>query len=318
MSLSPTLLATSNPLDLCSGLPLFPALGQVQFGLETSGSFSTGGHVNLSLEASLFGGICGPSLALSCNVQDATPAGDSFQITADAEQAGLTVGLSASVTVGLNIDVWLFKVSYSATFSEDIMGLAVWAITKALGDDNPFSKATSVFPGALSAWGFFDTASNGFKNSTTVTLDPVISIPVNILPLLGDLGDAFVAMSKVGIDVCAGPSIGIGFPTVITPTALIWDGKTRSGLENDGTNSGVFVPQSVATSTLASDQVQLDFTYAPGLDFEFGIFASISAWGIFSASVAKDWSLEDLLGLSPVAIETVTQTLTNTNGHTSL
>ncbi|MCE7874408.1 hypothetical protein DYH09_29110 [bacterium CPR1] len=69
---------------------------------------------------------------------------------------------------------------------------------------------------------------------------------------------------------------------------------------------------------MAPNQVQLDLEHSVDLDFELGVFASFSAWGLFSVGTEALWNVSDFLDLTIPATAQASHQLTNTIGSLSL
>ena len=102
-TLNPTLVATSDPVDLCKGFALFPGLGTARAALSTKGgryhllSMAPAcpfGRLRVNVDYDVFIGICGPAYGFSADVSGQY----------DASGVRLTVGDNL-VVAGLQMGV---------------------------------------------------------------------------------------------------------------------------------------------------------------------------------------------------------------------
>ena len=333
-----TLLATSQPMDLCKGFALFPKLGAVRAGISSGDSggvllrkhrqiLALRGGFSFSYEVLL--GVCGPSYAIEFNLEG-TGSGKSIdmKVSGDKMQAGFFVGFTIQFPMSGNLQYWRPDHWYTpwkghwhdiASFSIrpriDLLGLILFAIIKILGEDSTLSKVNNIVPGLIGSWGFVGNSNGGFAaGNGTMSAKPVMNIPINIIPLIPEVGEVDEALSKIGLKIASGPNLGIGIPVHTSLTKVDLDGHAYEGLSWHGDGFSASGDDDVP-STVSTMSTRL--THEPDLTFLLGWFASASLFKLFRISATINIDVLGILGLK-IKLGTYNNTLSNSVGSVSV
>jgi hypothetical protein len=274
--LDPTLVATSQPLDLCQGFALDPLLGNLKAGSTSSGSTVEGGSdLNATFSYTNVLGVCGPAYDYQATISgDNTSGSASLFFSNVAAQAGLIWGASASFGLEVKLDITDAKGDWTFNFSFDIFSLLISLILKVLDEKKgtTFKQVAETLPLVGTSWGFFD-ASDGSsvvidQLGYSVNVNPVLSIPINVLVLVPDLDEVLEEASDLGVSIGTGPVLGIAFPTQIGVQTLWWDSRKVTDI--------VAVPNVVGTATDDSSQDPNNLTVQ--LAHQTGVTAALGSY----------------------------------------
>lgn len=334
VDINKTELATSDPLDLCKGFALFPGLGAARAGISSGGKSAVilkksanllvlKGDFSFSYEVLM--GVCGPSYAIKYDLEG-TGSGKQIdmKVSNDEMWAGFFIGVTIQFPMYGKVEYWKPGHWYSpwkghwhdlGSFSIDpridLLGLILYAIIKILGSDSALAQVNNFLPGLVGSWGFTAFNTEGFvKGGGTMKAEPVMNIPINIIPLIPEIGEVDEALNKIGLKIASGPNIGIGIPVSVDLGKVDLDGHAY---ENPSWNSGGF-------SATGDDDVPTDpqnmstrVTHTPGLTFLIGWFASASLFKLFRISATLNLDVLGILGLK-IDLGTYNNTLSNTVG----
>jgi hypothetical protein len=183
-----TVLATSQPLTICTGFPMFPP----DSGPYTPEDTRTGIDYDVVLvdvdntiplidlvivgvdfkivfkiEFEIFIGFCGPAIALGCTVQgetydDGTAVGQFFD---DQAQAGFALGAAMGFTLDFEIglEIWydvlvasgsflIFGISFSLNINIDILGTIIGLLAKAVEESDTQVAIENIDPVPPGFW----------------------------------------------------------------------------------------------------------------------------------------------------------------------
>jgi len=334
VDINKTELATSDPLDLCKGFALFPSLGTARAGIS-SGSH---GATILSKSASLLVlrggfsfayqllmGVCGPSYAIKFDLEGSSDGKQiDMKVSNDEMWAGFFVGVTIGFPFSASLQYWApdhwytpWKghwhniSSFSINPKIDLLGLILFAIIKILGSDSALSQINNFLPGLVGSWGFTGTNSQGFvAGGGTMTAEPVMNIPINIIPLIPAIGEIDEALNDIGLKIASGPNIGIGIPVHTTITDVDLDGR---GYNEVSWNSSGFTASGIYDVPDSPYKMTAYMTHTPDLTFLIGWFASVSLFKLFSISGTLNFDVLGILGLS-IKLGTYKNSLTNLVG----
>ncbi len=337
-----TLLATSQPLNLCSpdSIPYFPA-GAIDIGVSSSGSiFSVDPTIlvwNFDVSAGwfFFAGMCGPSIALQFNLAGSYD-GSSLTATLNGDQiqGGFLFGLTAGVDLNFAISeaslvwvkdgwhshletVWNSKFSTTLNIQFDMIGIILTIVLKILEEDGQtntlLQKVNDINPNLLASYGLFDEVTNGFVETGDFSVRPGFSLPINFVEFIPGLSEINEALEALAGGLFIGPTIGITIPAQVNLTDIEVGGQNYSNLQISGsTVSGTSTGPAGGGSTL-----EVGLTRTPGLDFTLGIGANISICKIFSLGGSYSVDILELLGIQ-IDLGTFPTSLSNTVGSTTL
>ncbi len=241
-------IGTSDPVNVCYGLPLFPT-GAARAGAHGSSRscqlLDVSATVFVSrLKAGAYAeyafGVCGPAVAfLFKNIQAETSnKNDQGQLTLTFNGQELEAGgfIGASVGAGVNLAFQIFSRSTwykpwelswqnafttSVNFSVDFLKLLIELIQYLLGrnskntikkDDEDSLKG--VLPPLIKTYVFLDSASNsGVQRELSAA--PELVFPINLANLIPPLKALNKSFSKIGGEISFGPSLHIGLPVTL-------------------------------------------------------------------------------------------------------
>ncbi len=327
-------IGTSRPASICKGLPLIPDMGAVKFGFDGTKTIWTTQptilalKLNLDVSYSYFFGLCGPGWGICMNVEGSTSGNNvNLTVTDDELAAGLILGASVGLKFDMSaefygcwIDHWNWwgpsvscgygtVLDVSPTLSLDIIKLAYETAKTILKKEPPLKpadkpeekEAVVESPIKVQSYGIADFQAGTFgDNDGELAASPVFSIPVNIWSVIVNSDPAARALNETlkaaKISVGFGPSFGIAFPVNVKMHEIYldnvkYDNLTFSGNQVTGTTTGT--PPAGA----AVGNINVKFSESPGIDLYFGIFASVSAFEVFSFSYEAGLGLLDLIGV---------------------
>ena len=239
-------IGTSDPLDLCYGLPLFPLLGTTRAGVSASSRSYTlldisatilATRIKVSAYASYGFGVCGPAIGFlseDVEVYRANSSGTG-QLTLTFNEgllmeAGAFVGASVGAGLSLALQVYMpqpwwkvwtfawrdaFKVDLG--FSMDILQLLVELIQYLLSRSSKslFKKDTQDrLKGVLakvSTYSLVDGAGSRDAVEKELTATPALTLPINMVNYFPPLKALNDSLSNVCGEVSVGPSIHVQF-----------------------------------------------------------------------------------------------------------
>jgi len=338
VTIQSTELATSTPLDLCKGFAIFPGLGTIRAGISsgsTASTFLSKSLTILVLRGSFSAGyqalvgVCGPSYAIGFEVEGSATEDDmSLTVSNQSMEAGFFAGFTFGLPLNASLQYWKpdhwytpwkghwhTSGSVSVTPRVDLIGALIYVLLKVLGDDSALSKVNNIVPGLLGTWGFIGHSTGGFGDSGgTLTASPVLSVPVNILPYIPDVGEVDEGLSDIGVTLATGPNFGLKVPVVasLKSVTLDDDATYESPSWEEETASFSFA----SGSSPASDptQIKVVVAHTPQLSFTVGWFGSVSFVKLFRLSASVNIDLLGLLGIT-INLGTYDNDLSNTVGQ---
>lgn len=296
-------LATSTPLNLCDGFPLFSS-GTARAGLTSAGDqlpllnnpeYVVGG-VSLAgfLGGTLFVGLCGPSYATSVTLSQGTFSNGqaSFLTTQDDTQGGLVFGASLSLNLNMNLGLWVANQEdenypLSFTFEIDLLQLLVTLILQQIGNQR-FTQFNTLFPQIGSTWGLFDEQTNQYNAGGPVILNPTLVFPINVEPMMEaipDIGEGIKGVNEVlgsvGGGIAFGPTFSVGLQINIDLQNFGIGGFAPAPLEYS--NTLVWSTTLTQRDGSPPSQATLEFEHVVDqLDFGLGAFAQITVGDCFN------------------------------------
>jgi hypothetical protein len=261
-------IGTSDPVDICNGLPLFPGLGTARVGATASQKYDKILDVSATiaitrLKISIFHtwgvAICGPAIGflspsvdvLRENVGNRGKLELTFHEGLEME-AGLFVGASVGLGISVGMQVYLpkpwYKVwsfawqdafTFDLVFSVDLISLLFDLIklllshfseTKIQSDSQ--NRLRDVLPDLKKTFALVDQVG-----TSTLTKDmeasPKLTLPFNLANYFAPLKAANDRLSKIGGEISFGPSVHLQFPVTFNFSAFTIEG----GLAGDATSA---------------------------------------------------------------------------------
>ncbi len=314
-----TELATSDPLDLCKGLAIFPKLGTLRAGISSSSVYHTlldksvtilAWRGSATLAYDLFFGICGPSFAVKFRLEG-TCTGTTLDMTVsdDSMEAGMFIGACLSLPISVSLQEWWpdhwytpwrgswhDKGGFSVNPRVDLLGLILYLILRSLGDENGFKKINNFLPGLIGSWGMIGHAAGGFsRNRGTMKASPSFNVSVNILTLIPEVEDIVRGLKDIGLSIASGPQFGISVPVTLELESVNLDGVPFN--ISQWTDDNSFRAKGLLPLPPYPRVLVAGFSHDPGLTFTVGWFGSLSLWKLFRISGSVSIDILGMLGI---------------------
>lgn len=333
-----TLLATSNPVDICRGFALFPALGTARAGVSTAAPFNRVIDID-RIEAVVFAfslgvgfgvqiGMCGPAYGIAMTV-DAfyNEASASVGIQRDQTSAGFFFGFSVRVEITGGLEAlegiewsgdrwasspvarWSSALDIDLAFEIDLISLILSFIVGRLGEDSRtgtvIDTANTVLPITGQTFSLLDTARNEINSSQgRYTVSPRIDIPINIATLVArssaPLKAALKALEKTGSEIAFGPQISIIFPIDFWIAGFEIDTAQYYTNPRWG-DIGVVLSRTGGRVPAVPRRITVAIRHTAGarIGLAVGIFFNFTFFKVFSAGATWQIELPNLLNLNP-------------------
>jgi hypothetical protein len=242
-------IGTSDPVNLCQGLPLFPLLGTARAGasatersyrlLDVSATVLIT-RLKVSCYASAGFGVCGPAIAfLSRNVSvDRTNSDNENKLTLTFNEgllmeAGAFMGAYVGGGLTLTLQVYLPKPWYKVwsfgwtdafavdlNYTVDLLEILVLLIrylmsqdhSKSIFEQDPQNRLEKTLATRVKTYSLVDTAGSSNSVQPDLTATPAYTIPFNLINAIPKLKAVNAGLAKVGGEISAGPSLHIQFP----------------------------------------------------------------------------------------------------------
>jgi hypothetical protein len=320
-------IGTSDPVDICRGLPLFPGLGTARAGITGAGRSdkfldisATISITRLKLSAyySWGFGICGPAIGfLSPNVDVLREnLGNRGKLTLTFNEglemeAGLFVGASVGLGLSLGLQVYLPRPWYKLwsfawqdafavdfAFSLDIISLLFELIKfllsktskSAIAPDSQ-NRLGDALPDLKKTFSILDQVGTSTLTKD-LTATPKLTLPFNLANYFAPLKAANDRLSKIGGEISFGPSIHLQFPVKFNFTKFTISG----GLQDDATTAD-YGPADYHADNRVSATGPIEFNLARDpsrvtshVKYETGFGVGVSVH--FKVGVAKFFSIE--------------------------
>jgi hypothetical protein len=263
-------IGTSDPIDLCSGLPLFPAVGTARVGVSASSRsyklFDTAilivcTRLKISAYAGYGFGICGPSVAflaknVNLNRQNIENDGGQLNLTFNdgiRMEAGAFLGAYALGGLTLTLQVYLprpwykfWALSWQNAFTTEknfkidllkLMFTLIQALLRKINTGSFFEQDTEdkLKETQLGVRSFYMVGRGGSDNSVrrNLTAVPGVTAPLNLANYVPELKAANLALAKVGGEISFGPSVHLQYPVTLNIDKFTVTG----GLEGTATSA---------------------------------------------------------------------------------
>ncbi len=312
-----TRLATSTPLNLLTGFPIFPvgtSLNNprfpIQIGLGQPSGTTSNTIFNRTISLGFFrltgtttasviaGAFFGFNLGYNVQGQTRNNGTASLTVSSDSAQGGLGFGVGIGVSLTLRVEENILEFSFrngftnswrnffttSASVNIDLIDISL-RVMRLLGVNVPLERLQAVRDtvGSGDIWGLFSSNSSQFASRGNMTLSPRVSVSANILPRIPVFGKVISGLKKIGGKVKAGPAINIIFPITIQIVRLTTeDGNYAFSTRSGGTFNFNGGPVGTLGPTVSS--VQVTHSHTVGIEFGLELKASVSLWSVFSIS----------------------------------
>ena len=343
-----TILATSDPIDICEGFALFPAMGTVRAGVSDRKTLfnerggGPGFDYDCSFGYSFFAGMCGPAYAVRFQAQGETDRDRIFlEVSEDELAAGFVFGCNLGISLDFQIDTAFGNVNFPLSLTIDLIEELVSLIMELLSSRSRGRGQQSVLQKQdqktdrelLGSWGIYDEASDQFGETGKLRVDPTFSLPINLLDLIPALKPVNNALGKIGGELAAGPTLGISIPIDVEAIEFTLHADRGGTLVDD---VGLPNPRGRVYRTPEFDGGRLagiekfgrldtqeggyrpsflaaKLIHSPAFDLRLGVFAELTVAKLFSLGASFDFPLLETLGFR-ISLGSFTNRLENAVG----
>ncbi|MDD2273594.1 MAG: hypothetical protein PHP95_02640 [Desulfuromonadaceae bacterium] len=340
-----TVIATSDPLSLCNGNALFPALGTFRSGYVGTGMAGTIFSINdenillfrfsANAKYEVVFGLCGPAYAAKLVLEGSTDnKALELTIVEDELQAGILFGLTLSFVCNISLDTlklnwvwqgwnshfassWLQLADFHINLEFDVIEL-LWELIKegfeSEGKETIIKKVPLLSNQLVGSWGMYDERANNFaSNGGEMVANPTLNLPIDIAPMIGPVAELNLALKALFSRLSFGPLIGIQMPVTVKMKTVTLDSAKYSNL--------TFVDGKMGGTTAGTDpsnptKLTLELDHTAGFDLAFGIFLNLNLVKLFNIGFSTTWPLLKTLGIQP-NFGPYTNNLSNTIGKTT-
>ena len=332
-----TKVGTSDPLNICDGVAIWPQLGSFDAGINianrTQSLINSANQIliwkyDVYFYYNLQVGLCGPAWATYVDVGGSADAnGLDMTIYDDSTAAGFFLG--AIFTLGLRgalsqlvvhvtcshwhprvYTTWDTRLRFDLAVSIDFIKI-IMSLIQGETDGEVEDEGDAI---GMSSVSMYKMMSNRFNSGDgTFTIEPLLNFPIDILPYIPAFGEVIEACDDIGAKIKSGPMISLGLPVAMSIDQVMFDDHSYSSLTfNNGR-----VTSSTVQADSTGNEVQLEFKWTPSIDLRVGWFASFSLWSLFNFGANYTYSITELLGIN-TSTGTYTHTLGNTAGSAVL
>lgn len=338
-TIPPTLVATDDPLSLCTGaLALIKDVPVLPLGLSYNGTFFqyerkvAGFDRSVSGKYSLFFGLCGPSWATTANVKGTYGNGSgggteiNLQLSDTLTEAGLVFGAAAGLDFSVSMTTWVHDFNFDVNVTADAVQLLFTLAQVLLGDKALVSRVSEKLPSVESSWGAFDsTSDNWAANDGQLSVNPAFSIPFNLwsLMLIADETSAIfgglVVASNAVLDatlssITIGPTFGLGVDLSVKMEQVLLNNVPYPITGFDGASS--LTAQGPGAPPASISSIGFGFSQTPYFDFQLGLTAQLQLLQLLNFSAS--YTIDIAAGLPQLSFGTFSQTLEVPAGQLTL
>ncbi len=340
-----TLIATSDPLSICNGFALFPALGTFRsgyVGTDMAGTIFSIKDENILLfrlsanaKYEVVFGLCGPAYAAEMELEGSTHNGKiELTVAGDELQAGILFGLTLSFVCNITLDTlklkwvwdgwnshfdstWSKLADFHINFEFDVIELIYELIKEGFEsehEETAFKKVPVLSNQLIGSWGMYDERKGNFaSNGGEMVATPTLNLPIDIAPMIEPVAELNLALKALFSRLSFGPLIGIQMPVTVKMKTVTLDSTKYSNLAfADGKMGGTTTGTDPSNPTKLT--VELDHT--AGFDLSFGIFLNLNLVKLFNIGFSTTWPLLKTLGIEP-KLGPYANNLSNTIGKTT-
>lgn len=318
-----TFIGTSDPPSICKGKALFPPFPDVGAGVSTNDVdkdvINKKPHVLVtrgvfSVGYGIYFGFCGPGWALASTVDGRVDGRDLTLNVSDWHlQAGVFLGFDVTFRFQAKAQVW--KLHWStvfdlhAEFTFDMIRV-ISDVIRAVFNEGKIAlltKVQSFAPDLKSSWGMVGENVADHVSSGSFSAVPSFNLPVNMWPLLIQLGDELGvgeiltainrAFQVTGSSLSFGPELGFELPTTFAWTAVELDGK-RFDWDNHIKN-GQWKGRADSDLGGQPDRMTIHVQHDTYIDFTLGMFGKLQILEVFHIGAAAAWPILSTLGVRP-------------------
>jgi len=264
-------IGTSEPLNLCKGLPLFPGLNPARAGISSSGHsnplFDWAATILFArLKSSAYYeflfGLCGPSIAFlfeNVSVTTTNTSSNQGQVKLDFTNSPQEMQAGAMMAFefvgGVHVleqeylpsswhSPWKFKwktlldasIRFEIDFIQLLADLIAYLLTQS-GEDGLLEKDTSnelaKVANGRSSWKFLGESAGKLLPDNSLEASARFPVPVNLVDFVPALASFVQALHKIKGDLAFGPELLLEMPVAMSLSALNIEGGQGPGSSHD-------------------------------------------------------------------------------------
>lgn len=341
-----TLIATSDPLSICNGFALFPALGTFRsgyVGTDLAGKIFGFADKNLllfrlSAEAKyeVVFGLCGPAYAMEMEIEGSTDNGTmELSVEGDEIQAGILFGLTVAFVFNLSLDVkkfqwindgwsshfassWTKLLNVHINLEFDAIEFITDCIKMALEDEHEettFKKVPHISHELIASWGMYDERKGNFaSNGGKMIATPTLNLPVDFAPRIPPLAALNLALKVLFSRLSFGPLVGIQVPVTVKMKSVTLDDTRYADLNF---TDGQVIGTTDGNEPTNPSTINVELDHTAGFELAFGIFLNLNLVKLFNVGFSTTWPLLKTLGIEPKPHHHINN-LSNTIGATTV
>lgn len=344
-----TVIATSDPLNICSGFALFPKAGALRRGSVLSET-KTGTifdlknipilvlRLNANAKYEVFYGFCGPAYAVKMDLEGAAK-NRALELTVAEDElvAGMIFGLTVSVSVNFLLDIlevhgikwdgWHthFKTSWErladakVKLEFDVLEILFEVVMAAIGHSGANGKAfEQTFTETLKgSWGFYDERKNTFlKNHGEMVAKPGNTLQVDLSSWFPQTHAFNEALGVLHGHMSFGPEIGYEIPVKVWMKTVTLGTTQYTGPQVDA-KTGKVTLTTEGTDPVSATTMKVELEHTVGFDVTAGIFFNINIAKLFNVGFSVSFPLFGLLGIDINLGGPYANDLSNTIGKTA-
>lgn len=344
-----TVIATSDPLNICSGFALFPKSDTLRFGSVLSET-KTGTifdlkdipilvlRLNANAKYEVFYGFCGPAYAIKLDLEGAAENG-TLVLTAGEDElvAGMIFGLTVSVSVNVMLDIleihgivwdgwhthlktsWERLADAKIKLEFDVLEILYEVVMAAIGHTGANGEAFEhIFTEFLKgSWGFYDERVDTFvKNKGEMIAKPGNNLQMDISGKFPQTYAFNEALKAFHGHFSFGPSFGYEIPVKVKMKTVTLGTTVYSDPVFDNTTKKVSLKTKGADPHGATT-MKVELEHTVGFDVTAGIFMNLNLAKVFNVGFSVSFPLLSLLGINIKLGGPYDNVLSNTIGKTT-
>lgn len=344
-----TVIATSDPLNLCNGFALFPTSESQRrskgvsetkagtiFDLENISIIVLRFSANAKYEVNM--GFCGPGYAIKMECEGKSQ-NNVLELTVKDDElaAGMFFGLTISLSLNLMLDIikingivwdgwhthletsWKRLADVNVKLEFDVLEILFEVIMAAIGHTGANGEAfEKTFSETFkSSWGFYDSRINTFvKNNGEMAAYPGNNLQIDFSSKFPDMIPINAAMAAFHGHISFGPVFGYQIPVKVNMKSVTL-GTTKYSGASFKADTGKINFTTTASQSPDATTMTVELQHTVGFDVTAGIFYNINIAKLFNIGASISFPLFDLLGWHPTIGGPYYNNLSNTIGKTT-
>ena len=343
-----TVIATSDPLNLCDGFSLVPKSESDRRSKGVShtiaGTVFELNNINLLLfrlganaKYEVYMGFCGPAYAIKMECEG-TAENDKLELTIGEDEiaAGMIFSLILEFSINLRLDLlkidkivwkgwhprlethWKKLVDAGIKLDFDVLEVLyeiIWAVIGHKGGENA-EVLEEIFTDTFrSSWGFYDSRPNSYvKNYGEFAAYPGLNLQIDLSGKFPDWNTANKALSPFHSHISFGPLVGFQIPVKVSIKSVSLDTTKYSDVKFSRETETISCTTDGTTPGDATT-MNVELEHTVGFDIVFGAFCHVTLAKLVNCGASVSFPLLSLFGLD-VHGKSYSNKLSNTIGTT--